>query len=127
MVQAVKQSYPQREIADASFQLQCEIDAGRRIVVGVNSFTEGDDDQTPLLRIDPSLERKQIDRLSSVRARRDAGAVETTLASLKAGAAAARENLMPLLLDSARASASEGEIVQALQSVWGDYREVPVF
>jgi len=127
MVQAVKQSYPQREIADASFQLQCEIDAGRRIVVGVNSFTEGDDDQTPLLRIDPSLERKQIDRLSTVRARRDAGAVETTLAALKAGAATARENLMPLLLDSARASASEGEIVQALQSVWGDYREVPVF
>jgi methylmalonyl-CoA mutase N-terminal domain/subunit len=127
MVQAVKQSYPQREIADASFQLQCEIDAGRRIVVGVNSFTEGDDDQTPLLRIDPSLERKQIDRLSTVRARRDAVAVETTLVALKAGAATARENLMPLLLDSARASASEGEIVQALQSVWGDYREVPVF
>ena len=127
MVQAVKQSYPQREIADASFQLQCEIDAGRRIVVGVNSFTEGDDDQTPLLRIDPSLERKQIDRLSTVRARRDTGAVETTLAALKAGAATARENLMPLLLDSARASASEGEIVQALQSEWGDYREVPVF
>jgi methylmalonyl-CoA mutase N-terminal domain/subunit len=127
MVQAVKQSYPQREIADASFQLQCEIDAGRRIVVGVNSFTEGDDDQTPLLRIDPSLERKQIDRLSTVRARRDAVAVETTLAALKAGAATARENLMPLLLDSARASASEGEIVQALQSMWGDYREVPVF
>jgi len=127
MVQAVKQSYPQREIADASFQLQCEIDAGRRIVVGVNSFTEGDDDQTPLLRIDPSLERKQIDRLSTVRARRDTGAVETTLAALKAGATTARVNLMPLLLDCARASASEGEIVQALQIVWGDYREVPVF
>ena len=70
--QAVKRSYPQREIADASFQLQSEIDAGRRIVVGVNSFTEGDDDQTPLLRIDPALERKQIDRLQGVRARRDA-------------------------------------------------------
>jgi methylmalonyl-CoA mutase, N-terminal domain len=127
MVQAVKQSYPQREIADASFRLQCEIDAGRRVVVGVNSFTEGDDDQTPLLRIDPALERRQIDRLGAVRARRDAGAVETTLAALKAGAATARENLMPLLLDCARASASEGEIVQALQAVWGDYREVPVF
>jgi methylmalonyl-CoA mutase, N-terminal domain len=127
MVQAVKQSYPQREIADASFRLQCEIDAGRRIVVGVNSFTEGDDDQTPLLRIDPALERKQIDRVQGVRARRDSAAVQATLAALKQGAAAERVNLMPLLLDCARASASEGEIVQALQAVWGDYREVPVF
>jgi methylmalonyl-CoA mutase, N-terminal domain len=127
MVQAVKQSYPQREIADASFQLQCEIDAGRRIVVGVNSFTEGGDDQTPLLRIDPALERRQLDRLSGVRARRDGAAVEATLAALKLGAAAERVNLMGPLLDCARACASEGEIVQALQSVWGDYREVPVF
>jgi methylmalonyl-CoA mutase, N-terminal domain len=127
MVQAVKQSYPQREIADASFQLQCEIDAGRRIVVGVNSFTEGDDDQTPLLRIDPALERRQIDRLSGVRARRDGAVVEATLTALKQGAAGERANLMGPLLDCARACASEGEIVQALQSVWGDYREVPVF
>jgi methylmalonyl-CoA mutase, N-terminal domain len=127
MVQAVKQSYPQREIADASFRLQCEIDAGRRIVVGVNSFTEGDDDQTPLLRIDPALERKQIDRVQGVRARRDSAAVQETLAALKQGAAGERVNLMGPLLDCARASASEGEIVQALQTVWGDYREVPVF
>jgi methylmalonyl-CoA mutase, N-terminal domain len=127
MVQAVKQSYPQREIADASFRLQCEIDAGRRIVVGVNSFTEGDDDRTPLLRIDPALERKQIDRVQGVRARRDSAAVQETLVALKGGAAAERVNLMPLLLDCARACASEGEIVQALQAVWGDYREVPVF
>jgi methylmalonyl-CoA mutase, N-terminal domain len=127
MVQAVKQSYPQREIADASFRLQCEIEAGRRIVVGVNSYTEGDDDQTPLLRIDPALERKQIDRVQGVRARRDSAAVEETLVALKQGATVERVNLMPLLLDCARASASEGEIVQALQAVWGDYREVPVF
>jgi methylmalonyl-CoA mutase N-terminal domain/subunit len=127
MVQAVKQSYPQREIADASFQLQCEIDAGRRIVVGVNSFTEGGDDQTPLLRIDPAIERRQLASLNGVRARRDGAAVEATLAALKQGAAAERVNLMGPLLDCARACASEGEIVQALQTVWGDYREVPVF
>ena len=127
MVQAVKQSYPQREIADASFRLQCEIDAGRRVVVGVNSFTEGDDDRTPLLRIDPALERKQIDRVQAARARRDAVAVEASLTVLKQGAASERVNLMGPLLDCARASASEGEIVQALQTVCGDYREVPVF
>jgi methylmalonyl-CoA mutase N-terminal domain/subunit len=127
MVEAVKQNYPQREIADASFQLQCEIDAGRRIVVGVNSYTEGDDSATPILRIDPSLERKQIDRLRLVRAQRDSVAVESALSALKQSAAVEGENLMPGLLDAARAHTSEGEIVQALQTVWGDYRENPVF
>src|ERR671919_14392 len=71
MVEAVKRNYPQREIADASFELQAEIDRGDRIVVGVNRFTEGDDGQTPILHIDPALERKQIGRVQSVRARRD--------------------------------------------------------
>ena len=127
MVKAVKQRYPQREIADASFQLQCEIDAGRRIVVGVNSFTEGDDEETPLLRIDPTLERRQVDAVQAVRARRDSAAVEASLADLKQSAANERENLMAHLIDAARARTSEGEIVQALQSVWGDYKDIPVF
>jgi methylmalonyl-CoA mutase N-terminal domain/subunit len=127
MVAAVKQNYPQREIADASFELQCEIDAGRRIVVGVNSYTEGDDSATPILRIDPSLERKQIDRLRLVRAQRDSVAVESALSALKQSAAVEGENLMPGLLDATRAHTSEGEIVEALQTVWGDYRESPVF
>ncbi|HEY1590969.1 MAG TPA: methylmalonyl-CoA mutase family protein [Solirubrobacteraceae bacterium] len=126
MVQAVKDGYPQREIADAAFQLQQEIDSGRRIVVGVNSFTEGDDAQTPILRIDPALEQKQIERVRAAKAARDTGAVELALADLKAGADS-RRNLMPLLLDAARLHVSEGEIVHALQQVWGDYRERPVF
>jgi methylmalonyl-CoA mutase N-terminal domain/subunit len=126
MVEAVKQGFPQREIADAAFDLQTEIDSGRRIVVGVNRFTEGDDGELEILRIDPALERKQIERVKAVRGRRDAGAVERTLTELKQ-AAAGQDNLMPLLLDAARAHATEGEIVQALQQVWGDYREQPVF
>jgi methylmalonyl-CoA mutase N-terminal domain/subunit len=126
MVEAVKRGFPQREIADASFALQQEIEADRRIVVGVNAYTEGDGDQTPLLRIDPALEREQIDRVKSFRARRDPEAVELALADLRA-AADSGHNLMPLLLDAARAHATEGEIVQALQTVWGDYREAPVF
>ncbi len=127
MVQAVKESYPQREIADAAFELQGEIDSGRRVVVGVNKFTEGDDEQTPILKIDPALERKQIARVQAVRARRDASAVEQTLAALKEAAAKPRANLMPLLIDAARVRASEGEIVHALQDVWGSYSEVPVY
>jgi methylmalonyl-CoA mutase N-terminal domain/subunit len=126
MVEAVKRNFPQREIANAAFELQCEIDAGARVVVGVNRFTEGDGDQTPLLHIDPALERKQVGRLQAVRARRDGAAVERVLAQLR-DAAAGAANLMPLLVDAARVHASEGEIVEALQQVWGAHTEVPVF
>jgi methylmalonyl-CoA mutase N-terminal domain/subunit len=126
MVQAVKDGYPQREIADAAFELQREIDSGRRIVVGVNSHTEGDGDETPILRIDPALERKQIERLRAVKASRDSESVEAALADVRAAATDGR-NLMPLLIDAARAHVSEGEIVHALQEVWGGYSERPAF
>ncbi|HLJ02905.1 MAG TPA: methylmalonyl-CoA mutase family protein, partial [Solirubrobacteraceae bacterium] len=126
MVEAVKQGFPQREIADAAFRLQMDIDAGRRVVVGVNAHTEGDEAKTPTLRIDPALERKQVQRLHAVRATRDDAAVQDALAELRR-AAAREQNLMPLLLAATRVHASEGEMVAALQEVWGDYREQPVF
>ena len=71
MVEAVKRNYPQREIADAAFTLQQEIDAGERVVVGVNRFVAEDEQPIPTLRIDPALERKQLDRLQGARAKRD--------------------------------------------------------
>jgi methylmalonyl-CoA mutase, N-terminal domain len=126
MVQAVKTNFCQREIADASFELQQRIDAGRRIVVGVNRHHHHDEQQIPILRIDPTLERKQIDRVTAVRARRDGEKVDAVLTQLRA-AAATKQNLMPVLLDCARVHASEGEIVRALQDVWGAYTETPVF
>ncbi len=127
MVEAVKRNYPQREIADAAFVLQQEIDAGTRIVVGVNRFTADDEEPIPTLRIDPALERKQLDRLSGARTQRDGAAVEASLAVLREDAAHADRNLMDALLACARAHASEGEIVESLQQVFGDYRETPVF
>jgi methylmalonyl-CoA mutase N-terminal domain/subunit len=127
MVEAVKQNFCQREIADASYELQGRIDHGDRIVVGVNRYTEGDDGQTEILRIDPALERKQIDRVAAVRGRRESAAVEAGLAALKDAAARDGENLMPHLLDVARAHATEGEIISALQEVFGSYTETPVF
>jgi methylmalonyl-CoA mutase N-terminal domain/subunit len=127
MVEAVKRNFPQREIADAAFALQTEIDAHDRIVVGVNAHTEGDNFELPILRIDPALERKQVDRVQAVRAHRDGAAVERALAALREGAARERHNLMPNLLDCARVHATEGEIVQALQAVFGTYTETPVF
>src|SRR3954447_21283255 len=125
MVQAVKDNFPQREIADASFELQQRIDGGRRIVVGVNRYRAEDEAPLPILRIDPALERKQVGRVQAVRAARDAAEVEHALATL-CQAAASEVNLLPSLLDAARVHATEGEIVQALQRVWGDYTESPV-
>jgi methylmalonyl-CoA mutase N-terminal domain/subunit len=125
MVEAIKQNYPQREIADASFQYQTEVDEGKRIIVGVNRY-QSEDTPLPILRIDPALERKQIDRLESVRGRRRGEDVEDALGRLK-HAAAGDENLMDALLDCARVHASEGEIVESLQSVFGTYTETPVF
>jgi methylmalonyl-CoA mutase N-terminal domain/subunit len=127
MVDAVKANYPQREIADASFSLQQEIDAGERIVVGVNSFQATDEQPIPTLRVDPALERKQVGRLQSARAGRDGAAVEAALAALREDAAHEDRNLMEPLLACARAHTTEGEIVQSLQQVFGDYTETPVF
>jgi methylmalonyl-CoA mutase N-terminal domain/subunit len=128
MVEAVKANYPQREIADAAFELQRAIESGERVLVGVNAFTDdGGESATEILRIDPALERKQLGRVQAVRARRDASEVERTLAALREEAARAEANLMEPLLSCARARASEGEIIQALQQVFGSYTETPLY
>ncbi|MFM9042601.1 MAG: methylmalonyl-CoA mutase family protein, partial [bacterium] len=126
MVTAIEQNFPQREIADASFRYQREVDTGQRKVVGVNAYTQDGDDDIPTLRIDPELERKQVGRVEAVKSGRDAAAVEASLTELKAAAATDR-NLMPLFCDCARARATEGEMVAALQEVFGTYSEQPVF
>src|SRR4051795_2674250 len=126
MVKAIEQNYPQREIADASYQYQTEVDDGQRIVVGVNGYTVEDEPQLEILRIAPELERKQVGRVQAIRAQRDAAAVERVLSELRA-AAGGESNLMPLLVGAARVHASEGEIIEALQDVWGAYTERPVF
>jgi methylmalonyl-CoA mutase, N-terminal domain len=127
MVEAVKRGFPQREIADAAYQLQREIDATERILVGVNAYHDASEQPLEVLRIDPQLERKQIARVQAVRGRRDGAAVERALAELKAAAADEGRNLMPFLLNAVCAYATEGEMISALQDVWGTYTESPVF
>ena len=127
MVEAVKRNYPQREIADAAFRLQEEFDTGTRSLVGVNRHIVDDEHPLPILRIDPALERKQIGRVQAVRTRRDGAGVERALVTLREAAARDGDNLMPHLLNAARAHATEGEIVAALQDVFGTYTESPVF
>jgi methylmalonyl-CoA mutase N-terminal domain/subunit len=127
MVEAVKRGFPQREIADAAFRYQQEVEDGTRKVVGVNAYTEGDDAQTPTLRIDPEFEVDQVRRVREFRDRRDSGRAEAALHALEQAARDPRENLMPLLVEAARAAATEGEMVQTLQRVFGTYTEMPVF
>jgi methylmalonyl-CoA mutase N-terminal domain/subunit len=127
MVEAIKMGYPQREIADAAFVYQQEVETGVRKLVGVNAFTEGGGDETPILRIDPRFEADQVQRVQAVRQRRDGERVNAALDRLVEAARDPEENLMPHLLDATRAEATEGEIVQALQTVFGTYTEAPVF
>jgi methylmalonyl-CoA mutase N-terminal domain/subunit len=127
MVEAVKQGFPQREIADAAFALQTEIDAKDRIVIGVNEQVERDEQPLETLHVDPALEPQQIERLRSVKAKRDSTEVERLLTQLKEDAATPERNLMPTLLDATRAHATEGEIIIALQEIFGTYRETPVY
>jgi methylmalonyl-CoA mutase, N-terminal domain len=127
MVEAIKRGFPQREIADASFRYQQEVDSRRRIVVGVNDYRLESEEGIELHRPDPAVERKQGDRLERTRTARDSAPVERALAELKAAAATDGENLMPHFLVAARARASEGEMIAALQEVFGKYTEHPVF
>jgi methylmalonyl-CoA mutase N-terminal domain/subunit len=124
---ALEQNFFQREIAEASFRYQREVEAGERVVVGVNRYRAGDESAPPLLKIDPTLEAKQVDRVQALRARRDSAAAEAALVSLKDDAAVAERNLMPSLLAASRAYVTMGEMCDAFREVWGVWRETPVF
>ncbi len=126
VVAAIKENFFQREIAEASFRYQSEVEAKQRIVVGVNRYESADETPLEILRIDPALERKQIERVQALRARRSSAAVEERLALLKE-AAAGETNLMPLILDASKEYVTMGEMCDALREVWGVWRETPVF
>jgi methylmalonyl-CoA mutase, N-terminal domain len=126
VIPAIKENFFQREIADASFRYQAEVERNQRVVVGVNRYEEGDGTEIDLLRIDPGLEEKQIERVRGLRARRDSAAAEAALTALK-DAATREVNLMPLIIDAARVHVTMGEMCDALREVWGVWRETPVF
>ncbi|HEY8842651.1 MAG TPA: methylmalonyl-CoA mutase family protein [Gaiellaceae bacterium] len=127
VVAAIKENFFQREIAEASFRYQAEVEAKQRIIVGVNRYELEDEPELELLRIDPALEEQQIDRVRALRGRRDGAKVEAALARLKAEAAREDVNLMPALVDAAREYVTLGEMCDALREVWGVWRETPVF
>jgi methylmalonyl-CoA mutase N-terminal domain/subunit len=127
VVAAIKDNFFQREIAEASFRYQAEVEARQRIVVGVNRYELADEPEVEILRVDPALEEKQVDRVRELRPRRDGSAVEGALAKLKEAASQDETNLMPLLVEAARVYATLGEMCDALRDVWGVWRETPVF
>src|SRR5579859_4464902 len=126
VIPAIEENFFQREIAEASFRYQSEVEKRQRVIVGVNKYVQEDEQPLEILRIDPELETKQIERVRATRAKRDAAAAEAALAELKR-AAAGDTNLMPPILDAARARVTMGEMCDALREVWGIWRETPVF
>ncbi len=122
MVAAVEAGYPQREIAEASFRFQQQVEGGERIIVGVNDFVVDEEPTIPTLKIDPEVERRQIDRTRRVRAGRDTTQVEQRLEALR-DAARGAENTMDCILECVRAYATLGEVCDVFRRVYGEYRE----
>ncbi|MCS7212076.1 MAG: methylmalonyl-CoA mutase family protein, partial [Chloroherpetonaceae bacterium] len=127
VIAAIEQGYMQKEIADAAYRYQQEIDRKERIIVGVNAFQEPDEKiDIPILTITPEVEAKQIARLREVKASRNQEAVEQSLAKIRT-AAQDGTNLMPPLIEAMHNFVTLGEICDVLREVFGIYEETPVF
>jgi methylmalonyl-CoA mutase N-terminal domain/subunit len=126
MVAAIETNFPQREISDAAFEHQAALEKRERIMVGVNAFQIDDEAAADLHRPDPAAEVRQKERLARTMADRDDATAATALEAL-ASAAASDRNLMPPLIECARARVSEGEMIEAMQRVFGTYTETPVY
>ena len=123
MVYAIEKGYIQKEIQDAAYRYQQEVEKGDRVVVGVNKFTMEQEPPKEILRVDPNLRKVQAERLANLRAKRDNAKVQKTLNALKEAAKEEKENLMPFILDAAKAYATLGEICNVLRDVFGEYQE----
>ncbi|HFC09451.1 MAG TPA: methylmalonyl-CoA mutase [Chloroflexi bacterium] len=119
---AIEKGFFQKEISEAAYRYQQEIDEGRRHIVGVNIYNDNKPYEVPLLEMDPEGYKRQVARLNEVRAKRDKGRVGQTLDRLRI-AAQGTENMMPYILDAVRAYATLGEIVGVLKEVFGTYEE----
>ena len=123
---AIDDGWFQGEIAEAAYQLEKKVNSGRRVVVGVNRYTDTDDDRVQILSIGPEAEERQLKRLSEIKKARDDAAVAAALARVAADAADPTCNLTPSILEAVKTYATIGEIVGSLQSVFGRWTEDPV-
>ena len=122
----IEQGWFQQQMADAAFAYQQQLEKGGKVIVGVNRHVTADDQPLEILRISAEVEREQTAALARRRSARDQAAVDAVLDQLGTSAAG-EENLIPLLVDAARAEATVGEMTEALRRVWGDYTEPPRF
>ena len=122
VLRAIETGYIQQEIQKAAYEYQKAVDAGEQVVVGVNRFQTEEERPIPTLRIDPEIERQQVARLQSLRARRDAAKTHAAIAEVERRAASG-ENLMPAILAAVEAYATVGEISNALRRTFGEYQE----
>ncbi len=125
-LRAIELGYTQREIQDAAYQLQREIESRERIVVGVNEYVDEEGPVSEILRIDPEVVERQVSRLEALRSRRDQAKADDALAAL-ADAAAGTDNLMPHILAAVEAHATLGEIADTMREVFGEYQPATVF
>ncbi|RLM75782.1 methylmalonyl-CoA mutase [Halorubrum sp. Atlit-26R] len=121
MLEAVESGWVQRQIQDVAFERQQEIEAGERIIVGVNEFEVDEEPEMDLEEVDPEQEQNQRDRLNGVKAERDDGAVDDALAGLRE-AAQGSENVMPHIIDAVKAYATVQEISDVLRDEFGEYK-----
>jgi methylmalonyl-CoA mutase N-terminal domain/subunit len=124
MVAAVEKGFPQREIAESSYQFQVAVEKKEKLIVGVNAFVDDEETPVPILYIDDNVSATQLNRLKDVRGRRDADRVARALADLQETARGTGNTMYPLL-ECVRAYATVGEMCDALREVWGEYEEVP--
>jgi methylmalonyl-CoA mutase, N-terminal domain len=122
MLRAIETGFIQREIQESAYRYQRAIEDGQTVVVGVNKYRAEEETPVPILRVDPAVERAQVERLSALRARREQAAVEMNLAKLEE-AARGTENLLPQILNCVEAYVTVGEISNRLRRVWGEYHE----
>jgi methylmalonyl-CoA mutase N-terminal domain/subunit len=125
MLNAIERGYVQQEIQNASYDFQQSVETGQQVIVGVNKFRQEEETPVPILRIDEALEEKQVERTRALRARRDAGPWNASLAAIE-DAARSGENLMPHIGHAVECFATVGEISDALRKVFGEYREAVV-
>ncbi|HYM08142.1 MAG TPA: methylmalonyl-CoA mutase family protein [Terriglobales bacterium] len=125
MIKALERGYVQQEIQNAAYEYQQQIDREEAVVVGVNRFTVDEEKPIPIQRIDESQERKQVERLHALRARRDPGLWRSAQQQIE-DAARSGENLMPRILAAVEAHATVGEISDTMRKVFGEYKEAVV-
>ncbi|HWN71949.1 MAG TPA: methylmalonyl-CoA mutase family protein [Haliangium sp.] len=124
IVKAVEEGYPQREIARSAYEFQRQVDGGDRSIVGVNKYRNaGDDDQIPTLKIEPEVEREQIERIKALRARRDEQAAQQALARVREAVRDEKINVMPPIIDAVKAYVTLGEICDIFRKELGEHRD----